>query len=111
MVGIQEYNPGFPLLEAATTARQSDYKCYAAPGTGPRMAFLVRNHTVPNILETIYSLQGLAAALRFQLSHGPRRTIVCVYPKCTPRDKTEVDRFIRCIDPYHIIMGDFNDDI
>ena len=33
LCGIQKYDPGFPLPEAATTALQNNYKCYAAPGT------------------------------------------------------------------------------
>ena len=35
LAGIQEYRPGFPLPEAATTALQNDYKCYASPGKWP----------------------------------------------------------------------------
>ena len=111
LAGIQEYNPGFPLPEAATTALQNDYKCYASPVNGPRVAFLFRNHIVLHILEVIYSPRGLAAALRFQLPHGPRRTVLCVYSKFTTRDKTEVDDFIQSMEPYDIIMVDFNDNI
>ena len=32
---IQEYNPCFPMPEAATTALNNNYKCYAAPGIEP----------------------------------------------------------------------------
>ena len=58
LCGIQEYNPGFPLPEAATTALNNDYRCYAAPGTEPGIAFLVRNVMVPHVLETLYSPNG-----------------------------------------------------
>ena len=54
MCGIHEYDPGFPLPEAATTALHSDYKCYAAPSGGPRVAFLAKNTLVPHILEVVY---------------------------------------------------------
>ena len=37
--------------------------------------------------------------------------MLCVYSKFTARDKTEVDDFIQSMEPYDIIMGDFNDDI
>ena len=60
---VQEYNPCFPMPEAATTALHNDYKCYAAPGTDPRVAFVVRNSVVPHILETLYSPNGLARPL------------------------------------------------
>ena len=63
----QEYNPGFPLPEAATTALNNDYKCFAAPGTEPRIAFLVRNTIVPHVLETLCSPNALAGALRIQI--------------------------------------------
>ena len=45
--GIQEYDPRFPLPEAATTALKSNYKCYAASGTRPRVASLAKNTMVP----------------------------------------------------------------
>ena len=64
LCGIQEYNPGFPLPEAATTALKNDYKCYAAPGTEPRIPFLVRNALVPHGFETLYPPKGLAGALK-----------------------------------------------
>ena len=41
LCGIQEYHPGFPKPEAATTALNNDYKCYAAPGTEPQIASMV----------------------------------------------------------------------
>ena len=47
LYGIQEYNLGFPLPETATTALDNEYKCYVAPGTEPRVAFLVRNTVFP----------------------------------------------------------------
>ena len=100
-----------PLPEAATTALQNDCKCYASPGNGPHVAFLVKNHIVPHILGVIYSPQGLAAALRFQLPHSPRRTMLYVYSKFTARDKIEVDDFIQSMEAYDIVMADFNDDI
>ena len=99
LCGIQEYDPGFPLPEAATTALHNDYKCYAAPGMGPRMAFLAKNTLVSHKLGVIHSPRGLAAALRLRLPNGPQRTIVCVYSKFTPRDKTEVDQFIHSTTP------------
>ena len=64
LCGIQEFHPGFPKPEAATTALNNDYKCYAAPGNEPRIAFIVRNAVVPHILETLYSPNGLAGAIR-----------------------------------------------
>ena len=111
LCGIHDYNPGFPLPEAATTALNNDHKCYAAPGTEPRIAFLVRNTMVPHVLETLYSPNGLAGALRLQLPNGPRRTIACVYSKFRGHDKQEVDLFLQTLKPYDIIMGDYNDDI
>ena len=36
---------------------------------------------------------------------------MCVYSKCTARDKAKVDRFIHITTTYDIIMGDFNDNI
>ena len=109
--GIQEYNPGFPLPEAATTALNNEYKCYVAPGTEPRVAFLVRNTVVPHVLETVYSPNGLAGALRLQLPDGPRRTIVCVYSNFSQYDKQEVDLFLQTLKPYDIIIGDYKDNI
>ena len=76
IAGIQGYNPGFPLPEAATTALHTSYKCYAASGTEPRVAFPVCNAVEPYVLETIYSPSWLATALRLQLPNELRRTIV-----------------------------------
>ena len=64
LCGIQQYNPSFPMPEAATTALNNNYKCYAVPGTEPRVAFIVRNNVVPHILETLYSPNRLAGAIR-----------------------------------------------
>ena len=64
LCGIQQYDPGFPLPEAATTAPQHNYKCYAAPMTEPRVAFLAKNSLVPQMLEVVYSPQGLVKAAR-----------------------------------------------
>ena len=111
LCGIQEYNPCVPKPEAATTALNNDYKCYAAPGTEPRIAFVVRNSVVPHILETLYSPNGLAGAIRIQLPNSPRRTIACVYSKFNQQDKQEVDLFLQSLRPYDIIMGDYNDDM
>ena len=97
LCGIQKYNPGFPLPEAATTALNNDYKCYAVPGTEPWIAFLVRNAMVPHVLETLYSPNELAGALRLQLPNGPRRTIACVYSKFSRHDKQEVDLFLQTV--------------
>ena len=93
--GIQEYKPGFPLPEAATTVINNEYKCYAARGNEPRVAFLVRNTVVPHVLETLYSPNGIAGALRLQLPNSPRRTIACVYSKFSRHDKQEVDLFLQ----------------
>ena len=71
LCGIQEYNPCFPKPEAATTALNNDYKWYAAPGTKPRVAFIVRNIVVPHILETLYSPNGLAGAIRIRPPTAP----------------------------------------
>ena len=76
--GIQEYDPRFPLPKAATTALHNNYKCKAAPSTGPMVALPAKDTTVPHILEVIASPRGLAAALRLQLPLGLRCTIVCV---------------------------------
>ena len=65
--GIQIYNPCFPLLEATTTALNNDYKCYAASRKEPRVTFLIRITVVPHALETLYSPNGLAEAMRLQL--------------------------------------------
>ena len=107
---IQGYNLGFELPEAPTTTLNNDYKCYAAPGTEPQIAFLVRNAMVPQVLETFYSSKGLAGALRLQLPNGPR-TIACVYSKFSGHDKQEVDLFLQTVKPYDILMGGYNDDI
>ena len=106
LCGIQEYNPCFPMPEAATTALNNDYKCYAAPGTDPQVAFIVRNTVVPNILQTLYSPNGLAGAIRLQLPNSPRRTMACVYSKFNRQDKQQVDLFLQAVQPYDIIMGD-----
>ena len=111
LCGIQEYNPCFPMPEAATTALNNDYKCYAVPGNEPRVAFIVRNTVVPHVLETIYSPNGLARAIRQHLPNSPRRTIACMYSKFNCQDKQEVDLFLQSLQPYDIIMGDYNDDI
>ena len=111
LCGIQEYNLGFPLPEAATTPLNNDYKCYTAPGTEPRIAFLVCNAVVPHVLETICSPNGLAGVLRLQLPNGPRRTIACVYSEFSRPDKQEVDLFLETMKPSDILMGDYNDDI
>ena len=66
---------------------------------------------VPHILETLYSPNGLAGAIRIQLPNSPRRTIACVYSKFNQQDKQEVDLFLQSLRPYDIIMGDYNDDI
>ena len=108
-MGIQECDPGFPRPEAATTALQNNYKCLAAPGGYPRAAFLIKNHLVPHITDTIYSRNGLAAALRIHLPNDKRRTIVNIYPKFNKPDKKEIDDFIRSMSPYDLLMGDFND--
>ena len=94
---------GFSPTRAATTALSNDYKCYTAPGTEPRIAFLVRNAVVPHVLKTIFSPNGLAGALRLQLPNGPRRT--------SRHDKQEVDLFLDSMKPYNILMGDYNDNI
>ena len=39
LCGIQEYNLGFRLPEAATTPLNNDYKCYTAPGTETKDSF------------------------------------------------------------------------
>ena len=111
LCGIQEYNPCFPMPEATTTALNNDYKCYAAAGNKPRVAFIVRNTVVPHVLETLYSLNGLAGAIRLQLPNSPRRSIACVYSKFDRQDKQEVDLFLQSLQPYDIIMVDYNDDI
>ena len=111
LCGIQEYNPCFPKPEAATTALNNDYKCYAASRTEPRVAFIVRNTVVPHILETLYSPNGVAGAVTIQLPNSPRRTIACVYSKFNRQDKQEVDLFLQSLGPYDIVMGDYNDDI
>ena len=107
LCGIQEYNPCFPLPEAATTALNNDYKCYAAPGNEPRAAFLIRNNVVTHVLETLYSPNGLAGAIRLQLPNSPRRTIGCVYSKFSRQDKHEVDLFLHSLQPYDIIMAEW----
>ena len=84
--GIQEYDPGFRLPEAATTALHNDYKFYTVPGTGLRVAFVAKTHW-PHTYRRSYTPHGLAAALRFLLPHGARRTIMCVYSNFIPRDK------------------------
>ena len=99
------------MPEAATTTLNNNYKCYAAPGNEPRVAFIVRNTVVPHVLETIYSPNGLAGATRLQLPNSPRRTIACVYSKFNRQDKQEVDLFLQSIQPYDVIMRDYNDDI
>ena len=104
--GIQEYNPGSPLPEAATTTLKNDYKFYVTPGTEPRIVFLVRNAMVPHVVETLYSPHGLAGALRLQLPNGPRRTIACVYSKFCQHDKQKVDPFLQTMKPFDILMGD-----
>ena len=48
------------MPEAATTALNNNYKCYAAPGDEPRVAFIVRNSVVPHVFEMLYSPNGLA---------------------------------------------------
>ena len=55
LTGTKVDDTGFPLPEAATIAMHNDCKCFAAPGTGPRVAFLVRSNLVPHILEVIYA--------------------------------------------------------
>ena len=111
LCGIQEYNPCLPMPEAATTALNNDYKCYAAPGNESRVAFIVRNTVVPHVLETLYSPNGLAGAIRLQLPNSPRQTIAWVYSKFNRQDKQEVDLFLQSLQPYDIIMGDYHDDI
>ena len=59
---IWDYNPGFPLPDAATAALHTSFKCHAAPGTGPRVAFPVRNTVEPYILETIYSRDQMSSS-------------------------------------------------
>ena len=108
---MQEYDPCFPKPDAATTSLNNNYKCYAAPGTEQRVAFIVRHVVVPHILETLYSPNGLAGAIRLQLPNSPRRTIVCVYSKFNRKHKQEVDLFVQSLQPYDIVMGDYNDDI
>ena len=107
LCGIQEYNPCFPLPEAAATALNNDYKCYAAPGNEPRVAFLIRNNVVTHVLETLYSPNRLAGAIRLQLPNSPRRTIGCVYSKFSRQDKHEVDLFLQSLQPYNIIMAEW----
>ena len=63
LCGIQEYNPGFPLPEEATTGLNNDYKSFAAPGTEPRIAFLVRNAMVPHI-GSLSAHSNIGACLR-----------------------------------------------
>ena len=109
--GIQEYNPCFPMPEAATTALNNNYKCYAAFGNEPRVAFIVRPTVVPHVLETLYSPNLLAGDIRLQLPNIPRRTRACLYSKLNRKDKQEVDLFLQSLQPYDIIMGDYNDDI
>ena len=99
------------MPEAATTALNDNYKCYATPGNEPQVAFIVRNTVVPHVLETLYSPNGLAGAIRLQLPNSLRLTIVCVYSKFNRQDKQEVDLFVQSLQPYDIIMGDYNDDI
>ena len=111
LCGIQEYNLCFPLPEAATTALNSDYKCCAAPGNEPRVAFLIRNTVVPHVLEALYSPNGLAGAIRLQLPNSPCRTIACAYSKFSRQDKKEVDLLLQSLQPYDVILGDYNDDI
>ena len=108
---MQEYNSGCPLSQAATTALNNDYKCYAPPATEPRIAFLIRNAMVPHALEPLYSPNGLMGALRLQLPNGPRRTIACVYSKFSRHDKQEVDLFLQTVKLYANIMRDYNGDI
>ena len=85
LCGIQEYNPCFPKPEAATTALNNDYKCYAAPGTEPRIAFIVRNPVVPHTLETLYSPNGLAGAIRIQFPKPPAAPLRVCTPNSTNR--------------------------
>ena len=99
------------MPEAATTALNNNYKCYAAPGNEPRVAFIVRNTVVPHVLETLYSPNGLAGAIRLQLANSPCQTIACVYSKFNRQDKQQVDLFLQSLQPYDIIMGDYNDDL
>ena len=66
---------------------------------------------VPHVLEPLYSPNGLAGAIRLQLPNSPRRTIARVYSKFSRQDKQEVDLFLHTLQPYDIIMGDYNDDI
>ena len=107
--GIQ---PGFsPILEAATTTLSNGYQCCTAPGTEPRIAFLVRNAVVPHVLETIYSPNRLAAVQEPDLPNGLRCTIAGVYSRFSRHDKQEVDLFLESMKPYNILMGDYNDDI
>ena len=46
-----------------------------------------------------------------QLPNSPRRTIACAYSKFNRQDKQEVDLFLQSLQPYDIVMGDYNDDI
>ena len=109
--GIQEYYPGFPLPEAATTALNNEYKCHAAHGMEPPIAFLVCNAVVPHVLERIYSPNGLAGVRRLQLPNEPRRTIARVYCKVSRHNKPDVDLFLETLKPCDILMGHYNDDI
>ena len=58
IAGQQEYRPGFPLADAATTALWTGYKCYQAPGTGLQVALVIHNKVVPFVLETMYTHRG-----------------------------------------------------
>ena len=101
----------FPAAGAATTAINNVYKRYAAPRNEPRVAFLIRDTVVSHVLETLYSPNGLAGAIRLQLPNSPQRTIACVYSTFSRQDKKEGDLFAQSLQPYDIIMGDCNDDI
>ena len=108
LCGIQEYNLYFPLPEAATTALNDDYKCYAAPGNEPRVAFIICNTVVPHVIETLYSPKGLSGAIRLQLPNSPRRTMCLLLIQPSGQ---EVDLFLQSLQSYDDIMGDYNDDV
>ena len=65
---------------------------------------------VPHVLETLYSPNGLAGAIKVQLPNSPP-TIACVYSKFSRQDKQEVNLFLQSLWPYDIRMGDYNHDI
>ena len=106
IIALQEFQPLFPLPEAAATALTTAYTLIPHQVDGPGVAFLLKNSVSPQWADT--KKDRLGHALTITLNSGSHTLHATnVYSKFSHRGKEYIDKFLtEC--PPDVLLGDFN---